>query len=200
MHSWNLKRVHRYSNWRNAYANRFVLAEGLHMFRLGAVFMGRTWTRQAFCLLQKELWLHAVVYLFHETRTCTDTIEASTGALEHTVAAPVQRVSRMTSAVVGAGAHTISTPTVTLSHTPTEHVLDISSTTECLCPEPSLQKKRVLTGNGGVIWIGKGLFSRGHEATVTNIGGNLQFHVLGLWVKMAFVNYRVLCVTTKRQV
>jgi hypothetical protein len=93
--------------------------------------------------------------------TCTDTVEASAGALEHTVAAPVQRISCMTSAGVGGRAQTVSAPTITLSYTPTEHVLQIASATERLCPESSLQNKRQCyhlseMGYEGVIWIGKG--------------------------------------------
>jgi hypothetical protein len=47
------------SNWTCTYANGFVvLAEGLDMFRQGAITIGGKLTRQAICPLRKELWLN----------------------------------------------------------------------------------------------------------------------------------------------
>jgi hypothetical protein len=50
--------------------------------------------------------------------TCTDTIQASAGALDHTIATPVQCVTWITSAIIWASTDTVSTPPVTLGHTP----------------------------------------------------------------------------------
>jgi hypothetical protein len=74
-------------------------------------------------------------------RTCTNTVQAPTGTLEHTVAASVQCITRVAGAVVGAGAHSIGTPPGTLGCTPTEHILHVTSTTERFCPEATLQNK-----------------------------------------------------------
>lgn len=50
--------------------------------------------------------------------TCTDPIQASTGALNHTVATPVQCITWITSAIVWASTDTVSTPPITLCYTP----------------------------------------------------------------------------------